>query len=141
MKVKWKNIIILILFVFLSTWVYVAIQGICAAFDYPLLLSFLPKNKIIMRVGMLFSSAIGAVISAFILAFPMGYLTKQQPKVLGAALGIMGTIAYFLICPVRLQQFDWFVTSTIVDHAVFIVGCMLFAVLGCHVGNRKLKNG
>jgi hypothetical protein len=141
MKIKWKNIIILMLFVFLSTWVYVAIQGCCAALEGPLLLSFLPRNKIIMSAGMLFSSAIGAVISAFILAFPMGYLTKQQPKVLGAALGIMGTIAYFLICPVRLQQFDWFVTSTIVEHAVFIAGCMPFAVLGCHVGNRKLENG
>ena len=141
MKIKWKNIIILILFVFLSTWVYVAIQGCCAALEGPLLLSFLPRNKIIMSAGMLFSSAIGAVISAFILAFPMGYLTKQQPKVLGAALGIMGTIAYCLVCPARFQQFDWFVTSTIVEHAAFIAGCMLFAVLGCRVGNRRLGNG
>jgi hypothetical protein len=141
MKIKLKNIILLILFVFLSVWVYAAILGCWAVLEVPLLLS-LPRNKIIISAGMLFGSAIGAVMSAFVLAFPMGYLTKQLPKVLGGALGIMGTIAYFFICPARLQQFDWFVgASTIVEHAAFIAGCMLFAVLGCHVGNRRLGNG
>jgi hypothetical protein len=142
MKIKWKNIIFLIIFVFLSLWVYPLILGISAAADLPLLSrSFLPRNKFAISATHLFSSVIGAMICAFVLAFPMGYLTKQQPKVLGASLGIIGTIVYFVLYPVWLQQFDWHVgTITIVEHVAFIVGCVLFTVLGCRAGNRRLGN-
>ncbi len=141
MKFKWNNIIFLIVFAFLSLWVYPLILGYWSALGIPSL-SSLVKNKTIILAGMSIGSAIGGMICAFVLAFPMGYLTKQQPKVLGAALGVISTIAYFFLYPAQLQEFDWFVgTIRVVEHAAFIAGCILFAVLGCRAGNRRLRNG
>jgi hypothetical protein len=141
LKNKWKNIMLLMLFILLSPCVYAAVLGYWVRLEVPLLL-LLPKGKVIILAGMLLYSAVGALICAFILAFPMGYLTKQQPKVLGSALGIIGTVAYFILCPFRLQQFNQFTgTITIIEHVSFIVGCILFTMLGYRIGKRKLENG
>jgi hypothetical protein len=141
MRIKWKNIIFLIVFAFLSLWVYPLILGYWTALNIPLL-SSLPKNKIIILTGRSIGSAIGVVICAFVLAFPMGYLTKQQPKILGAALGVISTIAYFFLYPTPLQEFDWFVgTIAILEHAAFVAGCIVFTVMGCRVATRRLGNG
>ncbi|MBU5636547.1 hypothetical protein KOM00_07330 [Geomonas sp. Red69] len=135
-----KIIVILIGFTILSTWVYPLIQGLWATLYIPFT-SSLPRTKLVCGAWLSAGAATGSVIIAFVLAWPLGYLTKERPFIVGGALGVVGTGLNLYNFPNVIEQFNWFVgTISIIEHLTFLVGCMLFAWWGSAIANRKMAN-
>lgn len=86
-------------------------------------------------------AATASVVIAFVLAWPLGYLTKEKPLIVGGALGVVGTGFNLYSFPNVIEQFNWFVgTISIIEHLTFIGGCTLFAWWGSIVAKRKMAN-
>ena len=138
MKNNWKAILILFSFILLSAWFYPVFLGNWAAMALPSF-SSLPKNRILHLAIFSLNGSIGALICAFILAFPMGYFTRHKPIIIGGTLGIVGEMITAYRFPI---QFNWFVgIITIAEYAAFILGCVLFTWCGYRVGNRRKRTG
>lgn len=141
MITKLKTIIIFFVFVALSIWLLPTILGYTAAYLIPLY-SHLPKNRYLLLTCMTLGSSVGAILCAFISAFPLGYLTKTHPLWIGCTLGVLGAGIKFILYPAFFQEFNWFVgTIAIGEDLAFIFACMFFTWWGCHAGSRKLKTG
>jgi hypothetical protein len=137
MKTKLRTTIILIAFVALATWLYPIILGNTAVYLIPSY-SLLPKNRYLLVTCMTLGAAIGASLCAFILALPLGYLTKNHPLWQGFAFGVLVVGIKFILFPALFQQFNWFVgTIAIGEDIAFIVASIFFTWWGCRVGNRR----
>jgi len=135
-----KIIVLLIVFIILSTWVYPLIQGLWAMLYIPFT-SSLPRTKLAGGAWLSAGAATASVIIAFVLAWPLGYLTKERPLVVGGALGVVGTGLNLYSFPNVIEQFNWFVgTISIIEHITFLIGCTLFAWWGSNIANRKKAN-
>jgi hypothetical protein len=138
MKMKSKTIFLLIIFILLSTFLYPMVLGNWAAITIPAL-SSLTKNRILHLTIVALNSAIGGLICASILAFPLGYLTRQKPMIVGIALGIVGAGINLYRFP---MEFNWYVgTVQLAEYSSFVLGAALFTWCGCRVGLRRITNG
>ncbi len=139
MKKPTKVITLLIAFSILSTWIYPLVQGLLATLYIPFP-SSLPRTQVAVGVW-LSGAATGSVICAFVLAWPLGYLTKESPIIVGGGLGVIGTALNLYRFPSVIVQFNWFVgTISIIEYLTFLVGCVLFALWGSVISNRKIAN-
>ncbi len=137
MKTKLKTTIILIAFVALATLLYPIILGNTTAYLIPSY-TLLPKNRYLLLTCMTLGAAIGASLCAFILAFPLGYLTKNHPLWLGFTFGVLVVGIKFILFPALFKQFGWFVgIIAIGEDIAFVVAAMFFTWWGCQVGNRR----
>jgi hypothetical protein len=131
MKANLKTTIILIAFIAIATLLYPIILGNTAAYLIPAY-SHLPKNRYLLVTCMTLGSAFGASLCALILAFPLGYLTKNHPLWLGCAFGVLVAGIKFILFPALFEQFNWFVgTIAIGEDLAFIVASMFFTWWGC----------
>jgi len=141
MKNKWRTVIILFVFVVLSIWLLPTVLGYTAVYLIPSY-SHLPKNRYLLLICMTLGSSVGAILCAFICAFPLGYLTKSHPLGLGCTLGVLGAGVKFILFPAFFQEVNWFVgTIAIGEDLAFVFACMFFTWWGCRIGDRKVMIG
>jgi len=132
-----RNILLLILFIVFSRWLYPLIQGNLAAIYIPFTAS-LPRTAVAGGAWLSGGAAIGSFICALVLAWPLGYLTKERPLMLGAGLGLIGTGLHIYDSPSLFIQFNWFSgTISIIEHLSFILGCVLFTKWGSVLRDRQ----
>ena len=132
-----RNILLLILFIIFSRWLYTLFQGYWATLYIPFT-SSLPRTAFAGGAWLSAGAAFGSLICALVLAWPLGYLTKESPLVFGAGLGLIGTALHIYDFPALFIQFNWFSgTISIVEHLSFISGCVLFAKWGSNISKRR----
>jgi hypothetical protein len=91
LKIKAKTILLLFLFAALAARFYPTVVGYWATLYIPLA-SKLPRTQMIMGLWLSAGGASGAAICAFLLAWPLGYFTKEKPIIVGAAFGLITTV-------------------------------------------------
>lgn len=137
MKIEKKAILLLASFIILSKWIYPIVVGLWATMYIPLS-STLAPTAIVRGAWLSAGAGTGALISALVLALPLGYLTKEKPLLIGAGLGLIGTAVHIYDFPSLILQFNWFSgTISIIEHLSFALGCVLFAKWGSVLGSRR----
>jgi hypothetical protein len=135
--IKPRSILLLTLFIIFSRWLYPVVQGNWATIYIPLP-SNIPRTAFASGAWLSAGAAIGSLICALVLAWPLGYLTKEKPFILGAGLGLVGTGLHIYDFPALFIQFNWFSgTISIIEHLSFLLGCVLFAKWGSALRDRK----
>jgi hypothetical protein len=95
LKIKPKTILLLFLFAVLAASFYPTVVGYLATLYIPLA-SKLPRTRMIMGIWLSAGGATGAAICAFLLAWPLGYVTKEKPIIVGAGFGLI-TIVFTVL--------------------------------------------
>lgn len=141
MKRSVKTILLLILFVAIATWIYPIILGYWATLYIPLTSKF-PRTRMMSGTWLSAGGASGAAICAFLAAWPLGYLTKEKPIIIGVAFGLI-TAAFpllvFITTSIR-EGFNGFVTSIFaVEQVAFVAASVFFACWGSRVANKMKR--
>lgn len=138
MKQKIKSILLLVLFAAFATWLYPTVVGYWATLYIPLA-SKLPRTRMIMGTWLSAGGASSAAICAFLLAWPLGYFTKEKPIIIGIAFGLI-TIAFPVIAFIETiieSGFSGFVTSIfVVEQLTFVAASVFFVCWGSRVAKK-----
>jgi hypothetical protein len=133
-----KTILLLIFFVAFATWIYPIIVGYWATFYIPLA-SKLPRTRMISGAWLSAGGASGAAICAFLAAWPLGYLTKEKPIIVGTALGLITAglpLSVFITTCIQ-EGFNGFVTLIfVVEQLTFVAACIVFTCWGSHIARK-----
>jgi hypothetical protein len=140
-KQKIKTILLLVLFAAFATWLYPTVVGYLATLYIPLA-SKLPRTRMIMGTWLSAGGASGAAICAFLLAWPLGYFTKEKPIFIGTAFGLI-TAGFPLIAFISTSMengFNGFVTSIFaVEQVAFVAASIFIACGGSRVANKMTR--
>jgi hypothetical protein len=136
-----ESTLLLIVSIVFSTWLYPTVVGLWATVYIPYTHIF-PRTHFFIGAWLSLGAASGAAICAFIIALPLGYLTKEKPIIIGSTFGVIATAIHVVIFSSILDEFNWFVGSiTIAEHLSFILSCIVFARLGSYLATKKFQNG
>ena len=83
-----------------------------------------------------------AAICAFLLASPLGYLTKEKPIIIGTAFGLItaGFPLIVLITTGIKDGFNGFLASiVVVEQLSFVAASILFVCWGSHLANKMTR--
>lgn len=131
-----KTILTVCAFVALAIWLYPAILSISAVILTPLY-PYLPKTRATLVSVMVSGASVGAILSAALCGFPLGFLTRQRPLVIGGVLGVAGAGTKYLLYPGFIEDFDWFIGSIALgEDLVFLLAALYFTRLGSRLANR-----
>ena len=93
----------------------------------------------IMGTWLSAGGASGAAICAFLLAWPLGYFTKEKPIIIGTAFGLI-TAGFPLVVFISTSMeggFNGFFTSIfVVEQVAFVAASIFFACWGSRVANK-----
>jgi hypothetical protein len=131
MKINLKTFLILLSIIFISNWFYPFFLGYWGAFVVPAFSAF-SKNRILFMTIYIACSALGALICASVLSFPMGYITRQKPIFLGGILGVITVICINYKFPTEFNRFN------VSEYLAFAIGCIFFTWYGSQVGSRRV---
>src|ERR1039457_490714 len=141
MKKQIKIILLLHVSIAFSTLLSPTVVGLWATVYIPYTHIF-PRTHFFSGAWLSIGAASGAAICAFIIALPLGYLTKEKPIIVGSALGIIATAIHVVIFSSIIDVFSWFNgIITFVEHLSFILSCIVFARWGSYLATKKLLNG
>jgi len=138
---KIKAILLLVLFAAFAAWLYPTIVGYWATLYMPLA-SKLPRTRMITGAWLSTGGASGAAICAFMLAWPLGYFTKEKPIIIGTAFGLIaaGIPLIAFISSSMEEGLNGFVTSIFaVEQVAFVAASIFFARWGSRVANKMTR--
>ncbi|MCM0081860.1 hypothetical protein L4X63_09685 [Geomonas sp. Red32] len=139
MKHPVKVILLLILFAALATWLYPTVIGYWATLYIPLA-SKLPRTRIAQTAWLSAGGASGAAICAFLLAWPLGFIIREKPIIIGSVFGVLSAVFPWIafIATISENGFNGFVTTIFVTEQItFIVGSICFTYLGSRFSTKK----
>jgi len=143
LKLKAKTILLLFLFAALAARFYPTVVGYLATLYIPLT-SKLPRTRMIMGIWLSAGGASGAAVCAFLLAWPLGYFTKEKPIIVGAAFGLISAL-FPLVAFISMNMeggFNGFFTSIFVTEQVAFVAVSIYsACRGSRVANKNNPKG
>lgn len=134
---------LLIFFIAFGTWIYPIVVRNWATLYIPLTHN-LPRTPVVVGAWLSAGGASGAAICAFLLAWPLGYLTKEKPVIIGVTFGLItsGLPIFVLITTSINDGFNGFIASIVaVEQLSFLAASVLFAYWGSHVGNKMTRRG
>jgi hypothetical protein len=136
-----KTILLLVFFVALAMWMYPTVVGYLATLYIPIT-SKLPRTRIVSGAWLSAGAASGAIICAFLLAWPLGYLTKEKPIIIGTAFGVITAgfpLTVFITSSIQ-DGSNGFVTSIFaVEQLTFVIASVFFVCWGSHVANKMIE--
>lgn len=110
---------------------YALIQGYWATLTVPAMLGIGATSKYAKVFALVAMNVSGAAITSAILCAPLARFAKKNPKSLGFIVGVTTSLAslYFAYDGAEGHETTLYLLSA-VEHIAFIVGCVVFAVLG-----------
>ena len=143
MKIQAKTILLLFLFAVLAARFYPTVVGYLATIFIPLA-SKLPRTRMIMGLWLSAGGAGGAAICAFLLAWPLGYFTKEKPIIVGAAFGLITTV-FPLVAFILMNmegRFNGFVTSIFASQQIAFIAVSIYSTCwGSRVAKKNNPTG
>ncbi len=120
----------------ISPFLFVIVQGALAHLIAPTLKALgVASPHSGSGVVVAFWGVLGSLIAAALLCFPLGWIERRRPALLGAIVGAVGSITISWIWYSGSPNGAWWIWR-ILELGGFIAGCVLFAAAGARGAQR-----
>lgn len=126
--------LMLLVFIVISSIAYAWVQGFISAFLLPFLSYFKLSSGVLITAVIVAANLLGSFIVFLLLAFPLGYLTKEKHVLFGALLGAGLVSILFILALIEGGFHSWYlVFITAVQYAGILMSAVVAAKMGFQV--------
>jgi hypothetical protein len=129
-----RHWLVLLALIAISPMVYAWVQGFISGFLLPFLSYFKLSNGLLITAVIITANLLGSFIVFLLLAFPLGYLTKDKHMLFGVLLGVGLVSILFILALFEGGFHSWYlVFITAAQYAGILMSAVVAAKMGFQV--------